>query len=76
MFCWGIFRRANFAIQRAENMERCSRSASFFPSLASPRETKSKKDRLCAFSPLCLPSRFYFPIFAAHSLSVEVENLK
>lgn len=48
----------------------------FPPSLASPYETKSKKDRLCALPPPCLPSHFYFPIFATQSLPVEVENLK
>lgn len=63
----------NFVIQGAEN-----RGTDIFSSLASSYETNSKKDCLCAFSRLSvfLSSLFFFSIFAAHSLSPEVENLK
>lgn len=65
----------NFVIQGAESMDQGNGSSHIFPLW---HLRKSKKDCLCAFLASLSVSHpiFFFYIFAAHSLSPEVENLK
>lgn len=71
---YSVFRRyliMQFCHPGAECMERGTRNAQiFFPSLASPYETNSKKDCLCAFSRLsvCLSSHFFLSLLFTVSL--------